>query len=255
MLCSFSWQLLFHLFLSIPIAYADWNFGPQATDNKPSPPAGFATNNGLPKDLTLDPAMVEDFSARAFDQSQGNTISNGFELSSVQIDGTIPEGLIMAEGGEGCLPNDGRSSRKMRVRRDQGVCEWNTPQQFRNVPQTPNTEQQKKPQGQITGGKKPPGDRKKRKTSVTVVRLTPNKEKEAELWFPKENRPKSDKGRCRMPEYDIPVCAYFADSIEMFPAVMGLGPVCILVPATACRFPLPSLQLNSRPNFFTTHIS
>lgn len=136
----------------------------------------------------------------------------------------------------------------MRVRRDQGVCEWNPPQQFRNVPQTPNTEQQNKPQGQITGAKKTPGGGKKRKTSVTVIRVTGDQEQEAEPWFPKENRPKPDTSRCRTPEFVIPVCANFADSVEMFPAVMGLGPVCVLVPVTACMFPLQSLQLVSKPN-------
>lgn len=255
MICSFSWQLPFLLFLSIPIAYADWNFDPQTTDNHPSSPLpGFATNNGLPEYSPLDPAIsderAEDISVTASDQSQRNTISNGVELISDQTDGMVPEGPIMAEG-EGCLPNNGRSSRKMLVRRDQGVCEWNVHQRLQNVPQTPNTDQRKKPQGQITGGKKPrPGGGKKRKTSVSIFRVTPDKQAEAEAWFPKADMPKSDTLRCRTPEYDIPVCAYFADSIEMFPAIMGLGPICVLAPATACMFPLLSLQLSSMPNLF-----
>lgn len=240
LLYSFSWQLPFLLILFFPIAYADWNLDPHATDNSPSSPLlGFATNNGLPEDLTLDPAMTsetaEDLSVTASDQTQRNTISNEFELNSDQSDGMIPEGLIMAESVV-CLHINGRKSRKMRVRRDQGVCGLNSPQQLRNVPQTPNTEEQNKPQGQITGAKD-----KKRK-SVTVIRVTPDREKDAELWFPKENRPKSDTGRCRTPQFDIPVCAKLADSVEMFPAIMGLGPVCVVVPVTLCMFPLLSLQ-------------
>lgn len=240
MICSFSWQLPLLLFLSIPIAYADWNFDPQATDNRPSSPLpGFATNNGLPEYPPLDPALsderAENISVTASDQSQRNTISNRVELTSDQTDGMIPEGPTMAEG-EGCLPNKGRSSRKMRVRRDQGVCEWNAPQQLQIVPQTPNTEQRNKPQGQITGGKKPPpGGGKKRRINVSVIRVTPDNQAETEPWFPKADLPKSDTRRCRTPEYDIPVCAYFVDSVEMFPAVMGLGPVCVCFPSRACN--------------------
>lgn len=253
MLCLFLWQLPFLMCLFQEIAYADWIFDPQATDNSPSSPLpGFATNNGLPQDLILDPAITseraEDISFTASDQSQRDTISSGVGLTSDQSDGMTPEGHIMAEG-EGCPPNNGRSSR---IRRDQGVCEWNAPQQFRNVPQTPNTEQQNKPQGQITGAKKkPPEGGKKRKTSVTVIRVTQDQESLTEPWFPKELRPKSDTGRCKTPEYDIPVCAYYADSIEMFPAVMGLGPVCILVPATPCMFPLPKPATNSQSQIFS----
>lgn len=249
MIYSFSWQLPFLLFLSIPIAYADWNFDSQALDKHPSSPLpGFVTNNGLPEysllDLAISDERAEEISVTASDQSQRNTISNEVELISDSADGMIPEGPIMAEG-EGCLPNNGRSSRKMRVRRDQGVCEWNVPQQLQNVPQTPETDQQKKPQGQITGGKKsPPGGGKKRKTSISIFRVTPDKQAEAEPWFPKADMPKSDKLRCRTPKFDIPVCAYFIDSIEMFPAIMGLGPVCVLVPATVCMFPLFGLQLS-----------
>lgn len=259
MIDSFSWQLPLLVFLSIPIAYADWNFDPQATDNRPSSPLpGFATNNGLPEYPPLDPDIsderAEDIPVTASDQSQRYTISNGVELTSDQTDRMIPEGPTMAEG-EGCLPNKGRSSRKMRVRRDQGVCEWNAPQQLQNVPQTPNTEQRNKPQRQITGVKKPsPGGGKKRKTSVSVIHVTTDDQAKAESWFPQADLPKSDTLRCTTPEYDIPVCAYFVDSIEMFPAVMGLGPVCVLVPATACMFPLPSLQLSSKLNLFTTHM-
>lgn len=56
MLCSFSWQLPVLLFLSIPTAYADWNFDPQATDNSPSSPlSDLAT---LPEDLAFDSAMT-----------------------------------------------------------------------------------------------------------------------------------------------------------------------------------------------------
>lgn len=232
LLCLFSWQLPFLLILFIPIAYADWNFDPHATDNSPSSPLlGFATSNGLPEDLSVT----------ASDQTQRNTISNEFELNSDQSDGMIPEGLIMAESVD-CLHINGRKSRKMRVRRDQGVCGLNSPQQLRNVPQTPNTEEQNKPQGQITGAKD-----KKRK-SVTVIRVTPDREKDAELWFPKENRPKSDTGRCRTPQFDIPVCAKLEDSVEMFPAIMGLGPVCVVVPVTLCMFPLLSLQWTWKSN-------
>lgn len=258
MKCSFSWQLQFLLFLSIPITYADWNFDPQTTDNRPSSPLpGFITNNGLAEYPPLDPAIsderAKDISVTASDQSQINIISNGVELASDLIDGLIPEGPIMAEG-EGCLPKNGQSSRKMRIRRDQGLCEWNAPQQLQNVPQTPNTEQRNKPQGQITGGGKPPPGGKKRKTQVTVIRVTSDEQAEAEQWFPEADRPKSDKNQCRTPDFEIPVCANYLDSIEMFPAVMGLGPICILVPATACMFPLLSLQLSSTPNLFTTHI-
>lgn len=259
MICSFSWQLPFLLFLSIPIVYADWNFDPQATDGYPSLPLpGFATNNGLPEYSLLDPAVsderAEDISVTAADPSQRNTISNGVELISDQTDGMVPEGSIMAEG-EGCPQNNGRSSRKMRVRRDKSVCEWNTPQQLQNVPQKPNTDQRENPQGQITGGKKtPPGGGKKRKNSVTVIRVTPNQEAAAEPWFPKADRPKSNTFRCRTPEFEIPLCAYLQDSIEMFPAIMGLGPVYVLVPATAGMFPLrePSIELNAKS--FPPHI-
>lgn len=259
MISSFSWQLQFLLFLSIPIAYANWNFDPKTTDNRPSSPLpGFATNNGFAEYPPFDPAIsddrVKDISVTAPDQSQRNTISNEVELTSYLTDGLIPEGPIMAEG-EGCLPKNGQSSRKMRIRRDQGVCEWNAPQQLQNVPQTPNTEQRNKPQGQITGGNKPSRHGKKRKTQVTVIRVnTPAEQAEAEKWFPEAERPKSNKVQCRAPDYDIPVCAYYEDSVEMVPAVMGLGPICILVPATACMFPLPSLQLSSTPNLFTTYI-
>lgn len=245
MICSFSRQLPFLLFLSIPIAYADWNFDPQATDNRPSSPSpGFETNNGLPEYPPLDPAIsddrgAEDISVTASDQSQRDTTSNGVELTSDQTDGLVPDGQIMAEG-EGCLPNNGPSSRKMRARRDQGVCKWNAPQQLRNVPKTPNTEQGNKPQGQITGGKKyQPGGRKKRKTNVTIIRVTPDDQAKAEPWFPKADLPKSDTSRCRTPEFKIPVCGYYVDSVEMFPAVMGLGPICVLVPATPCMFSPP----------------
>lgn len=262
MLCSVSWYLSFLLFISIPIASADWNFDPQAADNNPSPQLSvFATNNEIPENLILDPAVtgvrVEDNSATASDQSQGSTLSNGFELASDQTDPIIPEGQFMAEG-EGCLPDGGRSSRKMRLRRGQGICELNPTRQFREEGSQPNTEQQHKPQGQITGAKKPgknsPGDGKKRKTSVTVHRVTPDDEPRAEEWFPKESRPQSDKNRCRTPDYTIPVCANFVDSVEMFPAVMGLGPVCILVPATACMFFLQSLQLISKKIFRFSYI-
>lgn len=250
--CSVSWHLLFLLFTSIPIARADWNFDPPAANNIPSPQVSvLATNNELPENPILDPTLtgvkgVEDISVTASDQSQGNTLSNGFELASDQSDAMIPEGPLMAEG-ESCLTNNGRSSRKMRVRRDHGICELNPPQQFReDGSQPPNTEQQNKPQGQVTGSKKPPGGGKKRRTSVTVIRVTPEDQPNAERWFPKEDRPKSDKSRCKLPGYEIPVCAEFLDSIEMFPAVMGLGPLCILVPATACTFLLQSLQLTPK---------
>lgn len=253
--CSVSWHLPFLLFISIPIARADWNFDPQAANNIPSPqPSVLATNNELPENLILDPTVtgvkrVEDTSDTASDQSQENTLSNGFELASDQTDAMIPEGPLMAEG-ESCSPNNGRSSRKMRARRDQGICEWNPPQQFREEgSQSPNTEQQSKPQGQVTGAKKPPGGGKKRRTSVTIFRVTPEDKPIAERWFPPEDRPKSDKSRCKTLDFDIPVCAEFLDSVEMFAAVMGLGPICLLVPATACTFLLQSLQLAPKKIF------
>lgn len=134
--CSVSWHLPFLLFISIPIARADWNFDPQAANNIPSPqPSVLATNNELPENLILDPTVtgvkrVEDTSDTGSDQSQENTLSNGFELASDQTDAMIPEGPLMAEG-ESCLPNNGRSSRKMRARRDQGICEWNPLSSFK----------------------------------------------------------------------------------------------------------------------------
>ena len=241
-------HLLFLLFTSIPIARADWNLDPQAANNIPSPQLSvLATNNELPENPILDPTLtgvkrVEDNSVTASDQSQRNSDSD-------QIDAMIPEGPPIAEG-ESCLPNNGRSSRKMRVRRDQGICEWNPPQQFREEgSQPPNTEQQNKPQGQVTGSKKPPGGGKKRRTSITVFRVTAKDKATAERWFPKEDRPQSDTIRCRTPGFDIPVCAEFVDSVEMFPAVMGLGPICILAPATPCTFLLQSLQLTPKKKF------
>lgn len=255
MLCSVSWHLPFLLFISIPIVSADWNFDPQAADTNPSQQLSvFATNNELPENLILEPAVTgvraEDISVTASDQTQSNALSNGFEFSSDQTDAIISEGPLMAED-DGCLPNSGRSSRKMRVRRGQGICEWNPTRQFREEgSQPPNTEHQHE---QITGVKKPgkasPGGGKKRRTSVTVHRVNSEDEAKAEKWFPQESRPKSDKSRCRAPDFDIPVCANFVDSVEMFPAVTGLGPVCILVPATACMFSFQSLQLMSKKSF------
>lgn len=257
--CPVSWHLPFLFLISISIARADWNFGQQAADNNPSQQlSAFATNNEPPDSLILDPAVtgekVEDIPVTTSDQSQRNTLSNGFELASGQTDAVIPEELPMAEG-EGCLPNNGRQSRKLRVRRDQGTCKWDPPQQFREEgSQSPNNEQENEPQGRINGAKKPPGGGKKRKTAVTVHRVTPDDEPKAEEWFPKESRPKSDKSRCKTPEYEIPACANFADSVEMFPAVMGLGPVCVLVPATACMFLLQGLQLTPKKIFHYSYM-
>lgn len=121
---------------------------------------------------------VDDISVPASDQSQRNTLSNGFELASDQTDAIIPGGLLMAEG-DNCLPSNGRGSRKMRVRSGQGMCDLNPPQKLPlDGSQPPNTEQQNEPQGQVTGAKKSPGSGKKRKTSVTVIRIvTPSDKK------------------------------------------------------------------------------
>lgn len=235
-------HLLFLLFTSIPIARADWNFDPQDANIIPSPRLSvLANNNELPVNPILDPTMtgvtrIEDTSVTASDQSQRNKDSD-------QTDAMIPEGSLIAEG-EDCLPNNGQSSRKTRARRDQSICKWNPPQQFREEGSPPpNTEQQNKPQGQLTGSKKRPDGGKKRRKSLTVIRVTGKDESIAEQWFPKEDRPKSDTSRCKSAGFEIPVCAEFVDSVEMFPAVMGLGPVCILAPVTPCTFLLQSLQL------------
>ena len=249
----FSLKLPWLLFVSVHVSLAlDWNLDPQVAGNDLFPPVSdIAAANIKPvENSILDSPItnnvgVNDFLAPASDQGGEKILSNdfgppidsqrlvfnGFEQASDKTTAMSPQGVFMADG-DSCGAQTGRSSRKRRARRGEGTCNWKSPE---GAP-APTTEQQMDPQGQITGANNP---RKGPPKSAAVVPVMPRDEKQAEQWFPANQRPKADLNICKNKNYPIPVCALDADAIVMFPPVTGLGNICVLIPVTARMFLLP----------------